>query len=565
MREAQYDWWTKPEHHFPKRGLHGHVDASAGSNNNLGSFGGRVTATSKQFTVGISALKSQTDDYRDGAGETIRDSDVLTEQGKLYAGWRYRSTGHILLSVASLHKDYGIPNSTDAATRIDMQRESYTVHLSEQNTVTWLDSINLDMSYSDYLHDETEGGRKDGLFGQQTFNTLLSADYYYADWYGKMMFGYRNNELQVCHEHGACEDFTTAYRSGIEANVGASLENYLNARGLPYSHGHPMPNTRASSLTIGGHGERPLELAETRVYLSVGAHIELRQLVADPGNIQETWLVPERIDADYYRDDTDFASSLSVGLTHPLGDTITSQINLSYLQRLPSTDELYWNGFHHATDSYIFGNRELKKEQSINLDWDLDWSTASADWSLSSFVYFFHNYIYQDLLYNDAGEPTADPFHLSDVWQTLQSDAVFSGLSLRNEWKIANWKEAPVVLTNQAEILSAKRSNGENLPRSAPYNWLIGIAYAPERWSAKVSLKHVFKASETAENETTTPGYTWLSLYADWNRKLPNGDLKLWVKGENLTNSEAQNHLSFLKDSAPLMGLQLSTGFVFRF
>ena len=544
---------------FPKQGIHGQLDGSMGINNQMISGGGRLTASSENFSIGIAGFRNQTEDYTDGHGNQIKDSDVLTEQVKLFGGWRYRPSGQVFFSYAKLHKDYAIPNAAPEETRIDMTRDSYEFRLSEESPFNHVDELKFDVAYSDYLHDETENDRKDGLFGQKALTSSLSADYFVEDWLGKLMFSYRDNEMKVCHEHGGCEEFTTASRSGIESNVGASLEGYVDSRGLPYSHGHPMPNTDTKTFMFGGDGKRPIESWGDGFHLSLGAHMEFREMEADPSNIQETWVVPERLDANYYQTENDFAGSLSVGLLHPIGK-VDSEVNLSYLERLPSVDELYWNGIHHATDSYIFGNRYLNKERSVNLDWDLNWSTSSTEWTLSSYAYYFWDYIYQDILYDDQGNKVQDPFHLSDVWVTKQTDTVFAGASLRNDWTLLKWNNTPVVLVNQLEVLSATRTNGDNLPRTAPYNWLIGLNYEPESWSAKLSVKQVFEASAVAENETKTPGYTWVSAYADWKPKSDYGHWRLWIKGENLLDSYAQNHLSFLKDTAPLVGRQLSAG-----
>lgn len=555
----------KTQHQFPKEGLHGNVEATAGSNNAMQNMGGKFTATSEVLTLGVSGLRSKTDDYTDGRGKVVDDSDVLTEQGKVFAGWQYRPSGQVILSYAHLHKDYGIPNDTGVATRINMQRETYGMHLSELSPTQAIDELNFDLSYNDYLHDETEGGRKDGLFGQKTINASVSADYYVNDWLGKLMFSYRDNEMKVCHEHGACDGFTTAYRSGNEANVGASVESYLNTKGLPFSHGHPMPNTDTKTIMLGGSGETTLADWGPAVTFSLGAHLEVRTLEADPSNIQETWVIPDRVNPDFYNTQNDVAGSVSMGLEHPIGQSMRSEINLSYLERLPSVDELYWNGFHHATDSYIFGNRNLDKERSVNLDWDFNWTTSSMDWTVSTYGYYFWGYIYQDPMYDAQGKAEEDPFHLSEVWQTLQTDAIFTGASFRNDWSLTTWQNTPLVLSNQFEALSATRTNGDNLPRTAPYNWLIGLGYEPDSWSAKLTAKHVFEATAVAENEQKTPGYTWVSAYLDWKLKTTYGDTRLWLKGENLLDEYAQNHLSFLKTSAPLMGQQVSAGIRLEF
>jgi len=548
------------QHNFAEKGVHAELDASAASNSGLSSAGGKVSATSDQFSFGLSGYQSQTEDYTDGDGNKVKDSDVLTEQVKVFAGWRYRPTGRVIVSYAQLLKDYGIPNETSAETRVDMQSDSYTFHLSEESPFEYVDELNFDLTYTDYLHDETNGPRKDGLFGQKTLNLNLSTDYFVGDWLGKLLFSYRENELEVCHEHGGCDDFSKAFRSGIEANEGVSLENYLNSRGLPYSHGHPLPETFSRTLMLGGNGERFVQIQDKEVKLSLGAHLKLRNFEASPDHIQEQWLMPSRIDPDYYQTEKQFAGSVSFGVNHLIGDSVESEINLSYLERLPSADELYWNGIHHATDSYIFGDRDLSKERSVNLDWDLAWRSESSEWMLSSYAYYFWDYIYQDQLYDDQGDKVLDPFHLSDVWVTQQTNAIFAGLSLGNNWTVAKVQQVPLILSNQLEWQQAKRTNGDNLPRTAPMSWQVGLEYAPENWSAKLSAKHVFEADALTENETATPAYTWVSLYADWQPEVGYGDWRVWLKGENLLDEYAQNHLSFLKDTAPLIGRQFSAG-----
>jgi len=553
------------QHEFAEEGVHGDMSGSLASNNGQKTGGVKLTATSHRYTFGVSTFYSKAEDYSDGNGHTVKDSDVLTEQTKLFAGWRYRPSGLVILSYANLHKDYGIPNQTEGETRIDMQRDNYALHVSEEGPTDHVDVLNFDLVYSDYIHDETVGSRKDGLFGQKVINASLSADYFLNDWVGKAQLGYRENELKLCHEHGACDDFTDAYRSNIDSKIGVSLANFLDTTGLPYSHGHPMPVTTSRTLMLGASGETPIQNMGDEVFLSLGAHLEMRNLQADPVNIQETWVVPSRVDSDYYQTQNLFAGSLSMGLAHTIMDVVQSEVNVSYLERLPSVDELYWNGIHHATDSYIFGNRDLTKETSINLDWDLSWQTQSMDWSASAYAYYFNNYIYQDVLYNDDGTKAADPFHLTDVWQTLQTDASFVGLSLSNDWSIMPINGTALVLSNHLEHVTAKEATGHNLPRTAPLSWELGLAYAPPSWSTKLSAKRVFKATATAENETETPAYTWVSLYADWQPDASYGQWKVWVKGDNLLDAYAQNHLSFLKQSAPLVGRQVSAGFKFNF
>lgn len=546
-------------------GIHGKLEASASDNNDARNVGGRLQAASDSVSLQVSGFRSQTQDYLDGNGNRVKGSDVLSEQGQLALGWRYRQSGQVQLSYTDLHKDYGIPNRTSVPTRIDMRNKVYGLNWSETDVSELIEELKFEVHYSDYTHDETVGSRKDGLYGQTTTDVSLRADYAWEEWSGSTLLSFQDQDLQVCHEHGACETFTKAIRTGN--GLGASLEGYLNSRGLPYSHGHPMPDTRTKTSQMGWQGERavPGLWSQYAAVFSLGAHLEYRQLDVNPDNIQETWVVPASVDPNYYDAQHDWAGSVSAGWEQPTSEHAKWSVNLSYLQRLPSADELFWNGIHHATDSYIFGNPNLSKETSVNLDVDWVWAHAAGELRVNGFYYAFNDYIYQENRYDSNGQPVLDPFHLSPVWQTKQADANFYGASLAYDWKMVHINKTPLLLEQQWDGLSAKLASGGNLPRTAPMNYRIGLVYEPDDWSAKLHWKHVFEANQTAENEPSTAGYNWVTLYADWRPKTRMGDWRLWLKGENLLDEYAQNHLSFLKDTAPLKGRTFSAGLSLNF
>jgi iron complex outermembrane receptor protein len=301
--------------------------------------------------------------------------------------------------------------------------------------------------------------------------------------------------------------------------------------------------------------------------LSTGLNWQSRQLSPDPDNIQEQWVYPDTLDPDYYNQRNDHSLSLSFGINRQAGDkTPDMEISLSYLERLPSVDELFWNGFHHATDSYIFGNADLDKEQSLNLDFDLTFERDNHQVQFSSFYYRFWDYIYQDRGYDENGAVLIDPFHLSQVWFTRQTDADFVGGSLRYENRQAIYREEPnLVLWGQLDLLRATQRDGEKLPRTAPASAEVGVQFEQEHWLARLAFKHVAKARNLAPQEEATPGYNWLSIYLQKTWHTADQELELWLKGENLLDVYAQNHLSVLKETAPLPGRQVTAGMAWRF
>ncbi len=67
-----------------------------------------------------------------------------------------------------------------------------------------------------------------------------------------------------------------------------------------------------------------------------------------------------------------------------------------------------------------------------------------------------------------------------------------------------------------------------------------------------------------AEFELPTDAYTLVSAFASVNVPGVQG-AKLFVEGRNLTDEEAREHASFLKDLAPLPGRNFRAGLAYRF
>jgi iron complex outermembrane receptor protein len=547
---------------FPEPGLSGELSGDIRSNADSHSLDSRLSLANQYWALQLGGLTQESDPYQSGDGVTIADSDVNTDQGQLSLGWRPNSISEWQINATSLEKDYGIPNATLEATRINMQREDVGFKYRYLPNPLWLDEITLDLLSSDYLHDETEGGRKDGLFGQEQQRGTLNLAWAAADWWGETRISYVSSELKVCHEHGACDEFEDASRSG--APLGESIEQYLLTRGLPYSHGHPMPDTQSRIWQASTVAQ--VMLSESHELIS-GINWQSRQLQPDSDNIQEQWVYPSRLDPDYYKERNDHSLSLSFGIDKETTDATPNwEISLSYLERLPSVDELYWNGFHHATDSYIFGNSDLDKEHSLNLDLDMMLERDSHRLQVSTFYYHFWDYIYQYRGYDENGDALTDPFHLSQVWFTRQTDAEFIGGSLRYENRQALLRAEPnLTFWGQIDLLQATDSNGEKLPRTAPASTEVGVQFEQQKWLAKLTFKHVAKARNLAPQEEATPGYNWLSIYLQNRWEIADQELTLWLKGENLLDEFAQNHLSVLKDTAPLPGRQITAGIDWRF
>ncbi|CAA6803691.1 MAG: Unknown protein [uncultured Sulfurovum sp.] len=534
------------------------ANASLSSNSDTGKGTANLKAEygNDKYSGYLNYYRNEADNYSSD-GQEIQNSDTFSEQIHGVLGWKATDNTVVKVYADTMDKNYGIPNSTDERTDILMEQQRYgmVVHNKELGK---LKNVQTEYQLSDYKHYEREGVSYDGAFDQEQQSLSTAFDFTVNEMDGNFRVELFENKLKVCHEHGACNEFTTATRTSAED--GLSLQNYYNDRGIAYSHGHPMPNTKEQKLQTGVNLKRYYDEDE----LSLAVNTVVRKLSSDNSNIQETWLMPTAIDADYYSDENDIALSLSLGWWHIWNDKLTTQASLAYMERLPSSQELLWNGFHHATESYILGDRDLDKERSVNLDINMLYAhNDNFNSKLSAYYYHFYNYIYQSPLAQN-GVAVIDPFHLSPVWKMSGVGAKIYGLGIEESYEIA-LGEHTFSNTLQLNMLKGELNGGGNIPRMAPYNATASIEHQYKNLTNKLGYKWVDESRNTAVNESKTEGYQFLNASMNYEQKFGKSKLNYWIKGENLTDDIAKNHISFLKETAPLPGRAVIAGIEYQY
>ena len=550
-------------------GLRVDTTLSYGSNG-AGKIGtATLEAADSNFSAYISTAYHQADSYNDGEGNLIKDSDTLSQQTHAVLGYRLNESNIFKVYYDNLKKDYGIPNNTLESTTIDMKQERYGLVWHAKDLFNTLEYAQTEISYSEYLHYEYEGDSADGLFGQNQFNISTAFGLDFEDWHVDTNLEYLNNELKVCHEHGKCDFFRVADRKSNVTDGAKMVATTLdsdNPNGLPFSHGHPMPNID-ESIFKGGMAFKNFINDSNEITLS--ARTDIRSLTPNSENIQQEWLVPASIDPNYYNTINDSAVSGSIGWYNFLTETITMQTSLSYIQRLPSSTELFWNGFHHATNSYIMGDRYLENEESLNFDFDFMWSKNGATSAVSFFYYDFSNYIYQTQLIGNNNEPInvndiSGIGHDAYAWGMTSAGALVYGAAIKESYKkeiSSNEFEVSVSL----EAIRGELKDGSNIPRMPPFNASLELKHKYHDLSSRLGYKYVDQSRFEGVHESKTPAYSWLSAYIEYTYKTRYIQGLIYLKGENLTDEMAYNHLSFLKDTAPLPGRQITAGLELKF
>ena len=89
------------------------------------------------------------------------------------------------------------------------------------------------------------------------------------------------------------------------------------------------------------------------------------------------------------------------------------------------------------------------------------------------------------------------------------------------------------------------------LPRIAPWRYGIGLDYQQDRLGARLDATVYSDQDRVAVGELPTDGYTMLNAAVTYRLPAAGMRLEAFLRGVNLLNEEARNHVSFLKDIAP--------------
>ena len=110
------------------------------------------------------------------------------------------------------------------------------------------------------------------------------------------------------------------------------------------------------------------------------------------------------------------------------------------------------------------------------------------------------------------------------------------------------------------------RETGAALPRITPLRVGLALGYTGERLSLRIEGMRVNHQYATAQYETGTQGYNLLNASASYRLTGSLGSesnpvtVEIFLRGTNLTNEDARNHESFLKDVLPLPGRNILGG-----
>ncbi|XXQ67867.1 TonB-dependent receptor [Neisseriaceae bacterium B1] len=254
---------------------------------------------------------------------------------------------------------------------------------------------------------------------------------------------------------------------------------------------------------------------------------------------------------------------------------------LSRQERMPNNQELYAHGKHLATNSFDAGNKNLKKEQSNNVE--LAWSFAGDkwDWKISTYYNHFKNYIYSDTLNDGRGPRSLSSKYPLRVNRYNQSKARFYGLEAELNYQIhpdyrvgvfgdmvrGKLKDRPALPTgfylfgkNRGKPIGYAEQPDIDAPRVPPARLGMRVnADFTANLKGDLEFYRVFKQKRVSKLEQPTAGYNMLNAGLEYSGKWGTADYSTFVRVTNLLNAKAYNHASHLP-YLPQMGRSISIG-----
>lgn len=257
------------------------------------------------------------------------------------------------------------------------------------------------------------------------------------------------------------------------------------------------------------------------------------------------------------RDFTSF--SQSVGITFLPYENYSFGLSISNSERAPVGQELFANGPHVATAAYEIGDINLKKEKALGVDLTLRRKDGLLTGSLGGFVSRYRDYIG---LNANGEELDGLPVFLFQS-QNVDFHGIESlvSLNLAGKSEFERSTNDLSIFVQQDWVWAKDRDSNDALPRIPPLRLITGLNYKKDSFGAKFEVEHSVRQDRVTEFESETPSYTTLNIVFTKDVELFGYmPTQLFVEGRNLTNEQIRNHTSFIKDLAPLMGVNVMAG-----
>ncbi len=289
--------------------------------------------------------------------------------------------------------------------------------------------------------------------------------------------------------------------------------------------------------------------------LQAGIRYDNRKISSDEHGIlgQEGYFAPVDRSFDSF--------NASLGYKTDLDEKLVLRLNLASGFRAPNLAELTSNGVHEGTNRYEIGNNNLKTEQNIQTDINLEYKNSHFEFFINGFYNRVNHYIY--------AAPTGDFIEGNDVYKYVQNNAYLFGgeVGIHFHPHPLDWLH----LESSFSTVTGKKSNGDYLPLIPANSWTntARTEFKIKNWLsdgyARVDVVTTFDQNNVSGFETASKDYTLVNLGFGGKIELGKTVFNASLNGNNLFDKTYIAHLSRLKtDGIPNIGRNIVLGINFN-
>ena len=250
----------------------------------------------------------------------------------------------------------------------------------------------------------------------------------------------------------------------------------------------------------------------------------------------------------------------SLGYKTKLTDNLSFRFNVASGFRSPNLAELTSNGVHEGSNRYEIGNSNLKNEQNIQTDLNLEYENSHFEFFANGFYNHINNYIFIS--------PNGNTIDGNDVYDYIQANAKLYGgeFGVHFHPHPLDWLH----VTSSFETVIGQKQKGEYLPLIPAKKWNNNIRTEFEinnyikKVFATVNVESIFKQNNNSTFETKSKDYTLVNLGLGGNINIHKAHFDVSINGNNIFNKKYISHLSRLKtDGIPNIGRNIVLGVSF--
>lgn len=252
----------------------------------------------------------------------------------------------------------------------------------------------------------------------------------------------------------------------------------------------------------------------------------------------------------------------SAGVVYKVDEEYSGAFTITYSERAPTAQELFSNGDHAATGTFEVGDFNLGVEHAVSFDLNLRKRTGWVTGSVGGYYSMYDGFIG---LFPTGGTGPGPDFNPEYAYRGVGAQFIGGELeaTLHLLHPVTEEKKAATNLhwEFKADAVRARDdSTGGSLPRIPPFHLTNALVLERGGFGARLEGIYAAPQNRVAMNETATDGYFLVNLALSYRWVQGPTTVDFYVKGMNLTNEDAREHTSFLKERLPLPGRGLVAG-----